>query len=61
MPNKLKKNFNPRDKNIKWNIFDWFLAKYRLSKIIKYLPHNAVVCDVGCGPNGSLLFSIRNK
>ncbi len=44
-----------------WNVFDKFLARRRLAQILMRIPPNASVCDIGCGPGGALLFSIRNR
>ena len=38
---------------------DIILAKLRKNKVLKYIPENGVVCDIGCGPELKLLLSVR--
>lgn len=40
---------------------DTILAQIRKKKVLKYIPENGVVCDIGCGPELELLLSIRGK
>ncbi|MEK7482513.1 MAG: class I SAM-dependent methyltransferase [Patescibacteria group bacterium] len=40
---------------------DTILARLRKKKVLKYIPENGVVCDIGCGPELKLLLSVRGK
>ena len=40
---------------------DNIFAQIRKKKVLKYIPENGVVCDIGCGSELKLLLSIRGK
>lgn len=40
---------------------DNILAQIRKKKVLKYIPENGVVCDIGCGPEMKLLLSLRSR
>jgi ubiquinone/menaquinone biosynthesis C-methylase UbiE len=42
---------------IRWTILDRFIAFLRYSKIKRHIMPNTILCDVGCGFNGSFLLS----
>jgi 2-polyprenyl-3-methyl-5-hydroxy-6-metoxy-1,4-benzoquinol methylase len=41
--------------------FEPVFRKLRIAKIINMIPSGAVVCDVGCGPEGRLLLALRDR
>ena len=41
--------------------FEKFLCKLRFRKVIKHIPVNSKVLDVGCGYNAKLLYKIKNR
>jgi ubiquinone/menaquinone biosynthesis C-methylase UbiE len=41
--------------------FEKFLCEFRFRKIVKYIPANSKILDVGCGYNGKLLYKIKDK
>ncbi len=41
--------------------FESIFRKLRIGKVLSLIPGNSIVCDVGCGPGGVLLKSIRDK
>ena len=41
--------------------FEKFLCELRFGKVIKHIPANSKILDVGCGHKGKLLYKIRNK
>lgn len=41
-------------------VLDKFIRWLRFRKIIKYIPKNSTVCDIGCGSNAIFLKSISN-
>lgn len=43
-----------------WNAIDHFLAKWRSSKVVGYIPNGSIVLDFGCG-EGQLLFGIKDR
>ena len=43
-----------------WNLLDHMLAKMRARKIIKYIPENAILVDVGCGVHYELLKELKS-
>ncbi|MEM4216221.1 MAG: class I SAM-dependent methyltransferase [Candidatus Anstonellales archaeon] len=45
--------------SVPWTIIDHFLAHLRFSEVIKNIPKNATVLDLGCG-DGKLLFRIKD-
>lgn len=40
---------------------DRFFMKLRTGKVVKYIPDNGAVCDVGCGPEPRFLLSLGGK
>lgn len=46
---------------VKQYFLEEYLAKRRISKVAKSIPDQAIVCDVGCGYRGHLLFSLTNR
>lgn len=40
--------------------FEPIFRKLRIRKIIKYIPPNSIVCDMGCGTVGEFLFGIKD-
>lgn len=36
------------------------LAKLRIMKVSRHIPHNSIVCDIGCGYRGLFLFAKQN-
>ncbi len=41
--------------------FEKFLCELKFGKIIKHIPANSTILDVGCGYKGILLYKIKNK
>jgi len=41
------------------SLLDKFIRYLRFRKVIRYIPKDSVVCDIGCGENANFLKSIR--
>ncbi|MDH4129126.1 MAG: class I SAM-dependent methyltransferase [Spirochaetota bacterium] len=46
---------------LKEALLEPILRKLRIKRIIKHIPKNSVICDVGCGFDGTFLKSISHK
>lgn len=44
---------------LKWNVLDRIIAKFRYSQVDKYILKNGTIVDIGCGQEGSFL--LRHK
>lgn len=44
-----------------FSIFDKVIRHFRFRQVAKYLPENAVVCDIGCGSPPKLLLGLQDK
>ncbi len=44
-----------------WNILDKFIASIRYAQIDRYFTPNSVICDIGCGRTGNLLYRYKDR
>lgn len=44
-----------------WNYLDKFIGNLRYKKIMKYIPDNGVLCDMGCGQYSSFIEQMKEK
>ena len=40
--------------------FEVLFRKLRIGKILSHIPKNSILCDVGCGTKGTLLFDVKD-
>lgn len=50
-----------KDEEIKWNILDKIIAKFRYMQVDKHVLNNGVIVDIGCGQEGTFLLRHKNN